>query len=41
MLGEGQFSWTMLGYSFTFMLVLLAIGIVIFNRVQKTFMDTV
>lgn len=41
MLGEGQFSWTMLGYSFAFMVMLLAIGIVIFNRVQRTFMDTV
>lgn len=40
-LGEGQFSWGMLGYSFAFMVVLLAVGIVIFNRVQKTFMDTV
>ena len=41
MLGEGQFSWGMLGYSFAFMIVLLSIGIVIFNRVQRTFMDTV
>lgn len=40
-LGEGQFSWGMLGYSFAFMAVLLAIGVVIFNRVQRTFMDTV
>ena len=40
-LGEGQFSWGMLGYSFGFMVVLLAVGIVIFNRVQRTFMDTV
>ena len=40
-LGEGQFSWGMLGYSASFMVVLLALGIVIFNRVQKTFMDTV
>ena len=40
-LGQGQFSWTMLAYSFGFMVVLLTIGIVIFNRVQKTFMDTV
>jgi lipopolysaccharide transport system permease protein len=40
-LGEGQFSWGMLGYSAAFMVVLLALGIVIFNRVQKTFMDTV
>ena len=41
MLGEGMFSWGMLGYSFAFMVVLLGIGIVIFNRVQRTFMDTV
>ena len=41
MLGEGQFSWGMLGYSFIFMIVLVTIGIVIFNRVQRTFMDTV
>ena len=41
MLGEGQFSWAMLAYSFVFMIVLLAVGVVIFNRVQKTFMDTV
>ena len=40
-LGEGQFSWGMLAYSFAFMVVLLTIGIVIFNRVQRTFMDTV
>lgn len=41
MLGEGQFSWGTLGYSFVFMVVLLALGIIIFNRVQRTFMDTV
>ncbi len=41
MLGEGQFSWTMLAYSFAFMIALLTVGIVIFNRVQKNFMDTV
>ena len=40
-LGEGQFSWLLLGYSFTFTLVLMAVGVVIFNRVQRTFMDTV
>ncbi len=40
-LGVGEFSWMMLVYSFCFMLVLLAIGIVIFNKVQKSFMDTV
>lgn len=41
MLGQGEFSWGMLGYSFAFMALLLAVSIVIFNRVQRTFMDTV
>ena len=41
-LGAGQFiGWGWLAYSFVFMLVMLAIGIVIFNKVQKSFMDTV
>ena len=40
-LGVGQFSWGMLGYSFVFMVVLLAVGVVIFNKVQKSFMDTI
>lgn len=41
MLGVGNHDWWMLGYSFCFMLVLLAIGIIVFNKVQKSFMDTV
>ena len=41
MLGVGNHEWWMLGYSFSFMVVLLAIGIVVFNKVQKSFMDTV
>lgn len=41
MLGEGQFSWSLLAYSFGFMTVLLTVSVVIFNRVQRTFMDTV
>jgi lipopolysaccharide transport system permease protein len=41
MLGVGNHEWWMLGYSFAFMVVLLAIGIVVFNKVQKSFMDTV
>ena len=40
-LGVGQFSWSMLAYSFGFMLLLLALGIVVFNKVQRSFMDTV
>ena len=41
-LGAGQFvGWGWLTYSFVFMLVVLFIGILIFNKVQKSFMDTV
>jgi len=41
LLGVGDFSWSWLGYSFLFMICLLAFGIVVFNRTQKSFMDTV
>ncbi|NLE92740.1 MAG: ABC transporter permease, partial [Chloroflexi bacterium] len=34
-------SWARLAYSFGFMLVVMFIGVVIFNRVEKTFIDTV
>ncbi len=41
-LGAGEFiGWGWLAYSFVFMLVLLALGILIFNKVQRNFMDTV
>ena len=41
-LGCGEFvGWRWLIYSFIFMCLLLASGIVIFNKVQKSFMDTV
>ena len=40
-LGQGYFSWLYLAYSFTFMVVLLVLGVVIFNKVQRSFMDTV
>ena len=41
-LGCGAFvGWRWLIYSFVFMVVLLACGIVVFNKVQKSFMDTV
>lgn len=41
-LGCGAFvGWRWLIYSFVFMVVLLAVGIVVFNKVQKSFMDTV
>lgn len=41
MLGVGCHEWWMLGYSFAFMVALLAVGIVVFNKVQRSFMDTV
>lgn len=40
-LGAGDASWPRLGYSFGFMMMVLLIGVVIFNRVEKTFIDTV
>lgn len=40
-LGHGYFSWGALGYSFAFMTILLVWGIVVFNKVQRSFMDTV
>lgn len=40
-MGVGTFSWTQLSYSFGFMVVLLVVGIVVFNKVQRSFMDTV
>ncbi len=39
--GQGSFSWLWLGYSFIFMVILLVGGMLIFNRVEKNFMDTV
>jgi lipopolysaccharide transport system permease protein len=40
-LGVGEFSWLYLGYSTLFTIVLFIIGLVIFHRVEKSFMDTV
>ena len=41
-LGCGEFvGWRWLIYSFVFMVVLLVLGVVVFNKVQKNFMDTV
>lgn len=40
-LSAGAASWPRLAYSAVFMLVVLFIGVVIFNRVEKTFIDTV
>ena len=40
-LGVGEFSWGLLGYSTGFMVILMIVGIIVFNRVQRSFMDTV
>lgn len=40
-LGVGSFSWGNLGISGAFAAIILAIGVVLFNHVEKTFMDTV
>ena len=40
-LGTGSFSWSALGYSTIFMIVLLMGGITIFNKVERSFMDTI
>lgn len=40
-MGVGTFDWGHLAYSFGFMVVILGIGIVVFNKVQRSFMDTV
>lgn len=41
LLGQGQFSWFWLGYSVGFTFILLLCGLMLFNKVQKSFMDTV
>lgn len=40
-LGIGQFSFVSLLYPSLFAILILAVGVVIFNKTQKTFMDTV
>jgi lipopolysaccharide transport system permease protein len=40
-LGQGLFNWTHLGLSFFSTVFIIAIGLMMFSRVEKTFMDTV
>ena len=40
-LGQGTFSWTYLIYSLIFTVVIMTWGIVTFNKVQRSFMDTI
>jgi lipopolysaccharide transport system permease protein len=40
-LGKGTFNWGDLGYSVGFIVVVLVIGVITFNKVERSFMDTV
>jgi lipopolysaccharide transport system permease protein len=40
-LGKGSFSWGLLGYSTGVTIAFLFAGIIIFNKVERTFVDTV
>lgn len=40
-LGKGAFNWWYLGYTTVFAIVVLLIGVFTFNKVEKSFMDTV
>jgi len=40
-LGQGTFTWLSLGYSALFSALILLIGIIIFNRVERSFMDVI
>jgi len=39
--GGGTFSWGYLGYSALFTVIIIMLGTVVFNKVEKSFMDTV
>jgi len=40
-LGKGAFSWSYLGYTSIITLIILLIGVIVFNKVEKNFVDTV
>jgi lipopolysaccharide transport system permease protein len=40
-LGSGDFSWALLGYSLIITILIFLTGTIIFNRVEKNFVDTV
>lgn len=39
--GAGEVSWSGLGYSLGFTVVILTLGVLLFNKVEQSFMDTV
>jgi lipopolysaccharide transport system permease protein len=40
-LGEGILDWAYIAYSSVFTIVVLVIGVLVFNKVEKGFIDTV
>ncbi|MBS1745668.1 MAG: ABC transporter permease [Bacteroidetes bacterium] len=40
-LGSGSFSWALLAYASAFTFIILFVGIVVFTKVEKNFIDTV
>jgi lipopolysaccharide transport system permease protein len=40
-LGSGSFSWLYLAYSAAITVVVLLVGTIVFNKVEKSFTDTV
>jgi len=40
-LGQGTFSWFALGYSMVFTIIIMVLGILVFNRIERKFMDTI
>lgn len=40
-LGKGEYNWALIGYSFLSTLIIFLTGTLIFNRVEKNFVDTV
>lgn len=41
MFGKGSFSWDLLLYSFAVTMLILVTGVITFNKVEKTFVDTI
>jgi lipopolysaccharide transport system permease protein len=41
LLGQGQFDWLYLGYAFLIMVFIVFLGVIIFNKTEQNFMDTV
>ena len=39
--GVGVFNWIYLGYSIAFTVIVMLLGVIIFNRVQRNFMDVI